>query len=56
MVVCFYQDDHLLGLNAPIEPQSSMALNSITRKAGGRKEAEKEMQACDMFMYSTPSI
>jgi len=47
------QDDHLLGLkDSYIEPQASVSQNSITRKAGGRREAEKEMQACEYVLFS----
>jgi DNA excision repair protein ERCC-4 len=37
------QDGRCLGLNSSLELHSS-SQNSITRKAGGRKEIEKEMQ------------
>lgn len=33
-----------LGLNSSMESQPSSSQNSITRRAGGRKEVEKEMQ------------
>lgn len=53
-------DDHLLGLkDSYIEPQASVSQNSITRKAGGRREADKEMQVIvDMreFMSSLPNV
>ncbi|KAM7491153.1 hypothetical protein LguiA_034074 [Lonicera macranthoides] len=48
-----------LGPNFSIEPQSLTSQNLITRKAGGRKEAEKEMQVIvDMreFMSSLPNV
>ena len=38
------QDGRCLGLNSSVEPQASSSQNSITRKAGGRKENEKGMQ------------
>lgn len=59
MMIPVNLDDHLLGINFPIESQSSVAQNSITRKAGGRKEAEKELQIIvDMreFMSSLPNV
>ncbi|XP_074303873.1 DNA repair endonuclease UVH1-like [Silene latifolia] len=59
MMIPVNLDDHLMGLNSSIEPQSSLTQNSITRKAGGRKEAEKEMQVIvDMreFMSSLPNV
>ncbi|XP_019105059.2 DNA repair endonuclease UVH1 isoform X2 [Beta vulgaris subsp. vulgaris] len=59
MMIPVNLDDHLLGVNSPIEPQSSVAQNSLTRKAGGRKEADKEMQVIvDMreFMSSLPNV
>jgi hypothetical protein len=53
--VCFgvtwaCQDGRCLGLNSSVEPQASSSQNSITRKAGGRKEIEKEMQVCDFLL------
>ncbi|XP_021765771.1 DNA repair endonuclease UVH1-like [Chenopodium quinoa] len=59
MMIPVNLDDHLLGVNFPSESQSSVALNSITRKAGGRKETDKEMQVIvDMreFMSSLPNV
>ncbi|KAK2970371.1 hypothetical protein RJ640_012951 [Escallonia rubra] len=53
------QNGHFLGLNPPIEPQSLTSQNLITRKAGGRKEAQNEMQVIvDMreFMSSLPNV
>lgn len=44
------QDGRCLGLNSSVEPQASSSQNSITRKAGGRKEIEKEMQVCDFLL------
>ncbi|GAB4857718.1 DNA repair endonuclease uvh1 [Ancistrocladus abbreviatus] len=52
-------DEHLLGLSSSEEPRDPLAQNSITRKAGGRKVAEKEMQVIvDMreFMSSLPNV
>ncbi|XP_022893938.1 DNA repair endonuclease UVH1 [Olea europaea var. sylvestris] len=54
-----YQDAHLPEVNSSLEPQSTTAQNLITRKAGGKKEAEKEMQVIvDMreFMSSLPNV
>ncbi|KAL2903100.1 DNA repair endonuclease UVH1 [Bienertia sinuspersici] len=59
MMIPVNLDDHLLGVNSSIDLQSSVAQNTITRKAGGRKEAEKEMQVIvDMreFMSSLPNV
>lgn len=39
-----YQDGRCLGLDSSNEPQSVISQNHVTRKAGGRREAEKEMQ------------
>ena len=36
-------------LNSSVEPQAITSQNSITRKAGGRKEVEKEMQVDDVL-------
>lgn len=41
-----YQDGRCLGLDSSNEPQSVISQNLITRKAGGRREAEKEIQVC----------
>lgn len=54
---CFFhllliQDVHGLGLTSSIEPQAITSKNSITRKAGGRKEVEKEMQV-GISLYPT---
>ncbi|XP_050263713.1 DNA repair endonuclease UVH1 isoform X2 [Quercus robur] len=59
MMIPVDQDGRCLGLNSSVEPQASSSQNSITRKAGGRKEIEKEMQVIvDMreFMSSLPNI
>lgn len=45
----FNQDVRGLGLNSSIEPQAITSQNSITRKAGGRKEVEKEIQVDDVL-------
>lgn len=37
-------------MNSSFEPDSTTTQNSITRKAGGRKEVDKEMQVCDFFL------
>ena len=53
--LCFFffnQDGRCLGQNSSIEPQSVVYKNSITRKAGGRKEAEKEMLVRDILPTS----
>ncbi|KAL7150011.1 hypothetical protein ABFS83_05G079700 [Erythranthe nasuta] len=59
MMIPVCQDEQFLGVNSSQEPQSIAAQNVITRKAGGRKEAEKEMQIIvDMreFMSSLPNV
>lgn len=51
-------------MNFTPDSDLNTAQNSITRKAGGRKEVGKEMQVCDiflskfslMFIYSMPHI
>lgn len=58
MMIPVDQNGHCLGLNVSIEPLASSYQNS-TRKAGGRKEIEKEMQVIvDMreFMSSLPNV
>ncbi|KAK6947501.1 ERCC4 domain [Dillenia turbinata] len=53
------QDGHGLGLNSSVELQATSSQNLVTRKAGGRKETEKEMQVIvDMreFMSSLPNV
>ncbi|XP_073027425.1 DNA repair endonuclease UVH1 [Primulina eburnea] len=59
MLIPVGQEDNFQGSNSSFEPQSLTAQNLITRKAGGRKEAEKEMQVIvDMreFMSSLPNV
>ncbi|KAF3793006.1 DNA repair endonuclease [Nymphaea thermarum] len=53
------QDGRCLGLTVPCEPQSLDSQNALTRKAGGRKPPEKQMQVIvDMreFMSSLPNV
>lgn len=51
---CIYsavnQSEHCLGSNYAYESDLNTLQNSVTRKAGGRKEADKEMQVCDNFL------
>ncbi|KAK6146390.1 hypothetical protein DH2020_020259 [Rehmannia glutinosa] len=59
MMLPVSQDEQLLGISSSLEPQSVIAQNLITRKAGGKKESEKEMQIIvDMreFMSSLPNV
>lgn len=59
MMIPVEQDMHVLGLDNSSEPQSIASQNQITRKAGGRKEADKETQVIvDMreFMSSLPNV
>ncbi|GAV75302.1 hypothetical protein CFOL_v3_18781 [Cephalotus follicularis] len=59
MMIPVDQDGHCLGLHSTLDPHASSSQNSITRKAGGRKEVEKEMQVIvDMreFMSSLPNV
>ncbi|PIN08691.1 Structure-specific endonuclease ERCC1-XPF, catalytic component XPF/ERCC4 [Handroanthus impetiginosus] len=59
MMIPVSQDEQLLSIGSSVEPQSVTAQNLITRKAGGKKEAEKEMQIIvDMreFMSSLPNV
>lgn len=59
MMIPVDQDGNCLGLNSSQEPQALSSQNSLTRKAGGRKVAEKEMQVIvDMreFMSSLPNV
>ncbi|XP_022736157.1 DNA repair endonuclease UVH1 isoform X3 [Durio zibethinus] len=59
MMIPVDQNGFRLGLNSSSELQGSSSQNSITRKAGGRKETEKEMQIIvDMreFMSSLPNV
>lgn len=39
-----------MGLNSTLESDFNTPQNSATRKAGGRKEVDKEMQVCDIFL------
>ncbi|KAI3938802.1 hypothetical protein MKW92_046443 [Papaver armeniacum] len=53
------QNGHCVGPTTSIEPQGLTSQNSLTRKAGGRKETEKVMQVIvDMreFMSSLPNV
>ncbi|KAK4338181.1 hypothetical protein RND71_042668 [Anisodus tanguticus] len=53
------KDGRCLGLDSSNEPQSVISQNQITRKAGGRREAEREMQVIvDMreFMSTLPNV
>ncbi|CAA0841874.1 DNA repair endonuclease UVH1 [Striga hermonthica] len=59
MMIPVTQDEQLLGISSSVEPQSTVAQNMITRKAGGKKGADKEMQIIvDMreFMSSLPNV
>ncbi|KAI3453448.1 hypothetical protein Pfo_010111 [Paulownia fortunei] len=59
MMIPVSQDEHFLGIGSSLEPQFITVQNLITRKAGGKKEAEKEMQIIvDMreFMSSLPNV
>lgn len=59
MMIPVDQDGRCLGMNSSVEPESITSQNSITRKAGGRKEVEKEKQVIvDMreFMSSLPNV
>ncbi|TXG51234.1 hypothetical protein EZV62_023758 [Acer yangbiense] len=59
MMIPVDQDGHCLGLNLSTEAQATTSQNAVTRKAGGRKEVEKEMQVIvDMreFMSSLPNV
>ncbi|RDX86604.1 DNA repair endonuclease UVH1, partial [Mucuna pruriens] len=59
MMIPVDQSGHCLGLNSTLESDLNTPQNSVTRKAGGRKEADKEMQVIvDMreFMSSLPSV
>ncbi|PRQ18415.1 putative RuvA domain 2, restriction endonuclease type II [Rosa chinensis] len=58
MMIPVDQDGNCMGLNSSLEPEVS-SQNSITRKAGGRREVEKQMQVIvDMreFMSSLPNV
>ncbi|KAL6008507.1 DNA repair endonuclease uvh1 [Asimina triloba] len=59
MTIPVDQDVHRLGQTTSIEAESLASQNSITRKAGGRKAPDKEMQVIvDMreFMSSLPNV
>ncbi|XP_015896676.3 DNA repair endonuclease UVH1 isoform X1 [Ziziphus jujuba] len=59
MMIPVDQDGNCLGLNSSVEPRGTLSQNSITRKAGGRREVEKETQVIvDMreFMSSLPNV
>ncbi|XP_058084738.1 DNA repair endonuclease UVH1 [Magnolia sinica] len=59
MTIPVDQDGRCSGLTISSESQSLISQNSITRKAGGRKAPEKEMQVIvDMreFMSSLPNV
>lgn len=59
MMIPVDQDGRCLGPSSSIDPQPSTLQNSVTRKAGGRKDAEKEMRTIvDMreFMSSLPNV
>ncbi|XP_068669704.1 DNA repair endonuclease UVH1-like [Aristolochia californica] len=59
MMIPINQDGRSIELTASNEPQSLTSLNSITRKAGGRKPLENEMQVIvDVreFMSSLPNV
>ncbi|XP_028762572.1 DNA repair endonuclease UVH1 isoform X2 [Neltuma alba] len=59
MMIPVDQDGRCLGLNTIAEGDLTTSQNSVTRKAGGRKEADKETQVIvDMreFMSSLPNV
>nr|GLL48635.1 DNA repair endonuclease UVH1 [Ipomoea trifida] len=59
MMIPVDQDGHCAGLDSSVDTQSILSQNLMTRKAGGRKEAQKEMQVIvDMreFMSSLPNV
>ncbi|XP_074344666.1 DNA repair endonuclease UVH1 isoform X1 [Apium graveolens] len=59
MMMPAYQEGCFSGFEPPMEPASMTSQNSITRKAGGRKTIEKEMQVIvDMreFMSNLPNV
>ncbi|KAJ0047914.1 hypothetical protein Pint_15750 [Pistacia integerrima] len=59
MMIPVDEDGHCLGLSSSLEAQATSSQNAMTRKAGGRKEVEKEMQVIvDMreFMSSLPNV
>lgn len=59
MVIPIDQEEQCLGLNSSSDSLAMSSQNSITRKAGGRREVEKDMQVIvDMreFMSSLPNV
>jgi len=59
MMIPVDQDGHCIGPTLANEPEPLLCQNSITRKAGGKKAPEKEMQVIvDMreFMSSLPNV
>ncbi|EPS61217.1 hypothetical protein M569_13581, partial [Genlisea aurea] len=59
MMIPTNQDEQFMSLDSALEPQSLAIQNSMTRKAGGRKEVEKQMKIIvDMreFMSSLPNV
>ncbi|XP_047307707.1 DNA repair endonuclease UVH1 [Impatiens glandulifera] len=59
MTIPVDQDGKCLGPSSSVEPESIHSQNLVTRKAGGRKEVEKETQVIvDMreFMSSLPNV
>jgi hypothetical protein len=46
----FIQDGHCIGPTVANEPEPLLCQNSITRKAGGKKAPEKEMQVMLMIV------
>ncbi|KAL2336942.1 hypothetical protein Fmac_011388 [Flemingia macrophylla] len=59
MMIPVDQSGHCLGLNSTLESDLNTPQNSVTRKAGGRKEADKEMQVIvDIreFMSNLPNV
>ncbi|GAB2235325.1 hypothetical protein Droror1_Dr00025748 [Drosera rotundifolia] len=59
MMIPVDPDEYLFGPHTASEPQDPQAQNAVTRRAGGRKDAEKEMQVIvDMreFMSSLPNV
>ncbi|CAL9110957.1 unnamed protein product [Musa textilis] len=59
MMIPVDQNGRCIGPSSSCEPQSVIAQNSLTRKAGGRKLQEKKMQVIvDMreFMSSLPNV
>ncbi|KAJ8556486.1 hypothetical protein K7X08_032238 [Anisodus acutangulus] len=59
MMIPVDQDGRCVGQDSSNEPQSIISQNLITRKAGGRREAERELQVIvDMreFMSTLPNV